>query len=108
MSLAILQEEAVLTPSPHDPFKPPDWRWERARWLREKGRYARKSADDKATALAKRFQAERDKATDDLDEARLAEKYPGIYYAVQIHDREDQDARWAIEARVLGRQDPEG
>lgn len=98
----------MLPPSPHDPFKAPDWRWQRARWLRERGRYVRKSVDDKQTAVAKRFQAEMEKSRDDLDEARLAEKYPGVYHATRIFRRDDMDTRWSLEARVLGRQDPEG
>src|SRR4051812_29642359 len=98
----------MLVPSLHDPFKPPDWRWQRARWLREKGRYARKSADDADTVRAKQFMVRLDQVGDDLDEARLAEKEPGVYFALQIHNRQDQDTRWAIEARVLGKQDAAG
>lgn len=98
----------MLPPSPHDPFKPPDWRWQRARWLREKGRYIRKTVDDGQTVLAKRFQTELDRVRDDLDESRLAEKYPGLYNAMRIFRREDMDTRWSLEARVLGRQDVEG
>lgn len=98
----------MLPPNQHDPFKNPTWRWERARWLREKGRYARKGKDDSATVTAKQFQAEYDRVKDDLDEARLADKYPGIYHAMQLHQREDMDTRWSLEARVLGRQDVDG
>jgi hypothetical protein len=98
----------MLVPSPHDPFKPPDWRWQRAEWLLEKGRYARKASDDAHTVRAKKFMVALHNVKDDLDQARLAEREPGIFYAVQIHRREDQDTRWSIEARVLGRQDVAG
>ena len=91
----------MLPPSQHDPFRPVNWRWERARWLREHGRYIRRNVDDQETMVAKKYQADLARAASDLDHARLATICPGVYHAHQIHLREDRDVRWTIEARLL-------
>jgi len=91
----------MLPPSPHDPFRPPDWRWERARWLIEHGKYARRSKEDEFVLLAKQFRAAHRKCHTDLDMALLAEEFPGIFYALELKTNEELDSKWAVEARLL-------
>lgn len=88
-------------PTIHDPFRPTNWRWERARWLREHGKYARKGADDDLTIAAKAFQAAESRSSSELGRQRLALRFPGIFHAKEIYDREERDVRWTIEARLL-------
>lgn len=94
----------MFAPSPHDPFLPPAWRWERARWLREKGKYARRSKEDEWLVQAKAYQSAREKCVTELDLYELSLKYPGIYYAERIYNEDRKQTRWAIEARILARQ----
>ncbi len=91
----------MRVPSKHDPFRPTNWRWERARWLREHGKYSRKACDDDLTHLAKKFQTERARCSNDLDLMRLEQKLPGVFHAAEIHAREERDVRWTIEAFLL-------
>jgi hypothetical protein len=91
----------------HDPFRPPDFRWKRAAWLRTQGKYTRHNRDDEHTILAKRYQALYEKAVTPLQLAYLAEKMPGIYYAHQVYRRDEQDDRWTVEARLLAGQTPQ-
>jgi len=97
----------MFIPSPHDPFMPPAWRWERARWLREKGKYARRQKDDQWVVQAKTFQTAKDKCVTELDHYELSLKYPGIYYAERIWNEDRKQTRWAIEARLLASQSME-
>jgi hypothetical protein len=102
--------ELIVTymPSQHDPCKSPDWRWERARYLRET-RYVHNREDDAYTLAAKNFQALESYAKTERNRLALARKYPGIFWARHIHqDQNDlqSDARWAIEAYLLSRATP--
>lgn len=93
-----------MAPAKNDPLRPPDWRWQRARWLRELNKYARKGHEDAETIVIKRYQALKSQCKNDLDYDRLKAKFPGIFHAEEFHDREDLDIRWEIEARLLARE----
>ena len=91
--------------SDHDPFRTPDWRWQRAAWLHEQGRYARRGRDDEYVTAARDFLTRLDRAgTDEVALESLACRCPGIYYARQLRLREDANDRWVVEARVLADQ----
>jgi hypothetical protein len=98
-------------PRPHDPFRSPNWRWERARWLRENSTNT-KSYDDDAVKLAKNYQTAmvlygRSKE----GQEKIREDFPEIYHAYKIYVQEGgldyQAHRWSLEARVLANEDRE-
>lgn len=91
----------------HDPFRPVDWRFKRAQWLQEAGRYARRDRDDDYVLLCKRFLAAKQRCKDDLDDEALARKMPGVWYAFKVYGRDDADDRATFEARILADQSPE-
>lgn len=91
---------ASLLTDPLNPNRPANWRWERARWLREKSRYVRKGYDDDYVQMARRFQCDQAKCRFDADFERLARRYPGIFWAHDIYNRQN-DTRWLIEASLL-------
>jgi len=88
----------------HDLYRPADWRYRRADWLRANGRYTRKNKDDRYVALARRYLVQREKCQDVYAEERLANQMPGLYYAHKIYLRTETDDRWTIEARILADQ----
>ena len=93
-----------MIPSKDNPLRPPDWRWQRAQWLRQNGKRAKKAREDDETMLIKRYQTAKSKCQNDIDLERLMYKMPGIFHAEQFHSREDLDLRWEIEARILARE----
>ena len=97
----------MYEPSPYDPFVRVDWRWERARWLRENSKYARKDKEDPFVCVARVFQAEEQRARDNVGRLNLEAKYPGVYYAWDLWRRPDCRERYALEAYLLGRATPE-
>lgn len=94
----------ALPPDPDDPFRSGDWRWARARWLRETGRYFKDNRDDPETAVIKKFQVAQSKCKTDMDRYNVRRKFPGLYWAEQVHERIDNKTRYAIEARILARE----
>jgi len=93
-----------MVPAKNDPLRPPDWRWQRARWLRELNKNARKNREDAETVIIKRYQALKSQCESDLDYDRLKAKFPGVFHAEEFHGREDLDIRWEVEARLLARE----
>lgn len=97
-----------FTPSAHNTTLPPDWRWERARWLREHGKNLRKGGEDPWVTLAVKFQRELAKADSFAAHDRLGKKYPGVYWAWAHHSRPEQNTRWTIEAYLCADTPPAG
>jgi hypothetical protein len=93
-----------MVPSKDDPLRPPDWRWQRARWMRENNKYARKGREDEETMVVKRYQTAKAACHTDLELERVKRKFPGLFHAEEFHDREDLDYRWELEARLLARE----
>src|SRR5438309_1128734 len=87
-------------------WRPVNWRWERARLLREgKLRGLPKRNEDPHVLTAAAFQKAIDKCRDDVDRYIVGEKYPGLFDAY-LARRPAQDTvsgirHWAIEARLL-------
>lgn len=86
---------------PSNPSRPADWRWERARFLREKSRLARLSRDDDFVRIARLFQIEKAKVVTDHDTERLMDKFHGIYWANDIYSKPTSAVRWIIEAMLV-------
>jgi hypothetical protein len=93
--------------SRHDPFRPPDWRWRRALWLAEEGKCSRKEPEDPRVLLARRFVVLWGGAASEEKKAALADRFPGVFYARELHARGQEDDRWVVEARVLADQPAE-
>ena len=93
-------------PSPHDPLTPVNWRWERARWLREKGRSSRRDQDDQFTLVARDYQVAERAAQSRAARERLVQRYPGVHWAWEIRQSGLQAQRWALEAFLLARERP--
>lgn len=91
----------MFAPNAHDAFKQPDWRWERARWLRENGKFARYGCEDSGVVIAHQFQSKEAACRTAADRENLIAKYPGIHFAKEIHRRPDRTVRWAVEAYLL-------
>jgi hypothetical protein len=86
------------------PFRPVDFRWERARLLREAGkRFGALKKEDDWVKLAFKFQKDFGKCKDDFDRYRLMEREPDIYFAYTIRsmDEKKQPMMQEIEARIL-------
>ena len=90
--------------SQHNPFRPPDWRFKRARWLIQSKKQARLVQDDAITKAVRRYLMLKDKCKDDTDIMALESKFPGIFWADEIYRTENMDTRWSVEARLLSRQ----
>src|SRR5262245_30161356 len=95
-----------LRPTEYNQALPVNWRWERARWLRESGKYARRRKEDGWVIMAKPFQAELAKATVSAAVERISEKYPGMYWAWRWYDNPQKQHRWTVEAYLCADEDP--
>jgi len=94
----------VLPPNADSPNRPPDWRWERARWYQTNQKRAVKKEDPYVLLLV-RYQAAKKKATTDEALLNLETKFPGLYNAQLIFESPTLKAvRWGLEARILSRQ----
>lgn len=97
---------------PSNPFRPVNWRWERARLMREKHtRLTGKLKGDLYIVQAYQLQAGLMKCKDDVDRWELMEEYPDLYAAYLIFRRGDEEdrhpMRYAVEARLLSSQSPQ-
>jgi hypothetical protein len=91
----------MLLAHPDNPNRPPDWRWQYARWLGEHKKHARIDRDDKYVCVIRRFMAAQAKCKSEDEYELLAFKFPGLFWAEQIREMKNRDTRWAIEARLL-------
>lgn len=89
------------SPSPANPFRPPDWRWQRAKLLAQAKKRSRSDSDDAFTKTVKRYLYVKSKCKEDLDFMELETKFPGVFWAEQIYSNQAHDTRWAVEARLL-------
>ncbi len=87
------------------PFRPVDWRWEKARLMREDPRTASllRHQDDDWTRKAKRFQELYEACRDDYDRLLLVRKWPALVEAHDLRFKEDEKRlmRFEVEARLL-------
>jgi hypothetical protein len=87
------------------PFRPTDWRWEKARIMREDPRLATllRHQDDDWTRRARKFQEDFEGASDDYEQILLARRWPALWAAHCLRFQEDEKRllRYEIEARLL-------
>lgn len=94
------------------PYRPPDWRWQRATNIKEGKSKLHKTRDDKMILEATKFQTALSKCRDDEARFKLFDEMRDIYLAYELRDekRELEDTysagrshpcRYEIEARLL-------
>lgn len=86
---------------PDSPFRPVDWRWERALLLRRSNRLPHRQHDDTYIAQALRFVTERERVVDDWTLAGFAARWPHLYDAHQLRHFPEQSRRSELEAWLL-------
>lgn len=93
---------------PSNPFRPVNWRWERARLMREAKLRNSKRFSDPWVQQACKFQKGLTKCKDDVDRYVLMEEFPDLYSAYLIYQRGDEQERhpmrYVVEARMLANQ----
>jgi hypothetical protein len=78
--------------------RPPNWRWEAAKWLAKNPRYVRRFTLDNWTIAALKFQRSLLAVHNAFDQALLGRQFPGIYEAQKCYLSPDKSKRWIIEA----------
>lgn len=96
----------MLSTSIHDPFRTPDYRWARAGWLISEGRNVRRASEDPYVVVALKFRRACNRATTGTAKERLARRMPGLFFAFEVYQRDEDMTRWALEARVLTGESP--
>lgn len=86
--------------SKDNPARPPNWRWKKAAWMREKGKYLRKEVDDADTEVLRKYQLLKSRCLTDIGNYNLSIKFPGIYWAEHVRDNVET-LRYTLEARLL-------
>ena len=88
-----------------NPHRPPDWRWQLAKYLQENRLRLHRSQSDNYICWAKKFAIEIDNAADEWAQFSLAERSPAIYNAWALYKTTQlRNARWELEARLLARE----
>jgi hypothetical protein len=92
-----------------NPYRPADWRWQRAIGVIEETqpRPGRKQDGHQGHAWIKkaiRFKLAYDEAGEDpLAQRRLLDRMPAVYWAHYAYQNEHQQMRWDIESQILAR-----
>lgn len=83
------------------PFRVVDWRWQRARFLRDTQGIVSRRRDDEIVARAKRFMDIRLRAADEAAIDALYSTWGPLLYAHELKFRSDDLMRLELEARLL-------
>lgn len=86
-----------------DPYRRPDWRWERARYLVEHGNYFSKKRDDTATGIAVKYMREVSRRSTGGHKRRIRSRFDHVDRASQEFEKSNGH-RLEIETRMLARQ----
>lgn len=96
------------------PYRPVNWRWERARLVKEYGKLVPGyKTDDEWIEMAAKFRIAKDKCTDELSLYRLFDTWPDLAMAYELWDEDGVASgranamRYEIEARILANEKPE-
>src|SRR5262245_13994018 len=87
----------------HHPLRPADWRWRRARWLVEQGRYCSPHRDDEPTGRAVHYLRALARCGQDR-RSRDALKRQADIGAAQRLRADNGSTRLLVEARLLAQQ----
>lgn len=86
------------------PLRPPDWRWEKAKLLRQDARHNSRTLDDKLISDLMRFQDRLEEAEGVWDKYRLLRQYPQLTAVWEIREHEaagQKGVKAELEARIL-------
>ncbi len=90
-------------PSPHDPFRPVDWRARRCEYLIEQ-RKRPSRRDDPVTGDAWKFFRALARSADERQRHRVRCRWPHLAAALDLRKAPDDFRRWDLEARLLSRE----
>lgn len=72
------------------PYRPVNWRWERARILKEHGKATPgRHKDDRWVKLATSFRIAKDNCENEIDLYRIFDKWPELATAYELWDEEN-------------------
>jgi hypothetical protein len=86
--------------------RPPDWRWCRAGWLVERGKYFSRRRDDADTGQAVRYFRALARSRRSDPGTHLLQRFPDVHAARLLHERAGAP-RLVVQARLLARQTPD-
>jgi hypothetical protein len=86
--------------------RPPDWRWCRAGWLVERGKYFSQRRDDADTGQAVRYFRALARSRRSDPGTHLLQRFPDVHAARVLHERAGA-SRLVVQARLLARQTPD-
>jgi hypothetical protein len=89
---------------PANPFRTPDYRWQRASYLCAHQQRTDHCWDDNLIMRARAFLLRLDRHDGVLDHPRLARLDPAILGAHRVRFNGDERFRWQLEARIVGEQ----
>jgi hypothetical protein len=92
---------SMFLPNPHDPWKRPERRWLRCRYLIHHGRRPSTADDDPMTWAAWRYFRGLGHCRDVLGRARLGRRFPAVAEAHNFYTSAEPLARAELEARLL-------
>jgi hypothetical protein len=87
----------------HHPLRTPGWRWRRACWLLERGRYFSRRRDDAQTGRAIHYLRALTRSRSGRPGARIRKHYSDIHAARQLHESA-APTKLLVQARLLARQ----
>ena len=91
----------------HDPVRAPDWRFSRIVDIARNNRPANRFQIDAQTRAGVRFVRAWDRAKTEDDRDMLLQSAMGLFHAYELHEHEDPDVRFVVEARILAGQSDE-
>lgn len=92
------------------PFRPVDWRWQKAVRLHRDGRPVSRVRDDEFVAKAVRFLREKAACADEWALLDLSARWPSLFDAHEVYQAAEggpRATRWEVEARLLAGASPE-
>lgn len=95
---------AFLSLHPRCPYRPADWRYQRARLIADGAALPSRRLDDPPTFEAYRFLTALNLCRDEGDRETLARRMPDLAQAHELYTSEPPQRRWAVEARLLARE----
>jgi hypothetical protein len=91
----------------HDPIRSPRWRFNRVEDIARNNRAPSRVQDDAQIREGVRFVRAWDRVKTEDDRDALLQSAMGLFYAYELHEHEDPDVRFVVEARILAGQSDE-
>jgi len=101
----------MLQYHPNNPLRPTDWRWERARIIRENSFTNKSTTEDEWINISVKFQKALAKVKTEYGQYELVNKYPDLYFAYALrgdtlskNTEKPSQMKHEVEARLLARE----